>query len=205
MIATGSRALFSYKLSEIDFRDKLILARKFQVEAEMQYKWYRTVYGRPKTNSDSPTWFISGCSIDCLCMEQSQPFILLYSMYNSKFQIRRVLLRMLCCPALQGLKNQSSLTLFLIVPTQVSVMRAIRYCLTVPALASLTAHSPADTFFLSPRGPIHSVMAAGLPVDFKTSSTHSASSTCAKNWGKRKQLWPKKVMLIERKDKYSKV
>ena len=28
-------------LSEIDFRDELILVRKFQVEAEMQYKWYK--------------------------------------------------------------------------------------------------------------------------------------------------------------------
>ena len=37
MIATGNIALSSYMLSEIDFRnEQLILARKFQVEAEMR-------------------------------------------------------------------------------------------------------------------------------------------------------------------------
>lgn len=37
---------------------------------------------------------------------------------------------------------------------------------SIPALTSLTAHSPGDTFVRSPCGPIHIVMAAGLPVDF---------------------------------------
>jgi len=50
-----------------------------------------------------------------------------------------------------------------------------------PALASLTAHSPVDTLFLSPAGPILLVIAVGFPVFFTTSATHSASSPYSKN------------------------
>ena len=52
----------------------------------------------------------------------------------------------------------------------------------IPALASLTAHSPDGTFCMSPCGPICMVMATGFPVDVITSTAHAASSTLAKNW-----------------------
>jgi len=51
----------------------------------------------------------------------------------------------------------------------------------LPALASLTAHSPVDTLLLYPAGPILIVMAVGFPVFFITSTTHSASSPYSKN------------------------
>lgn len=52
----------------------------------------------------------------------------------------------------------------------------------LPFRASLTAHSPTGTLLLSPAGPIAMVMAVGIPVDFRTSTTHSASSVCSKNY-----------------------
>ena len=51
----------------------------------------------------------------------------------------------------------------------------------LPAVASLTAHSPVDTLLLSPAGPILIVIAVGFPVFFITSTTHSASSPYSKN------------------------
>lgn len=50
----------------------------------------------------------------------------------------------------------------------------------IPALTSLAAQSPGLTPFMSPSGPIHRLAATGLPVDFKTWTAHSASSTCSK-------------------------
>lgn len=67
----------AYNNGEIDFRDEVIFARKLKVEAEMQYKWYKD---GQKANIDSPMGFISGLSLDCLCIKQWQLFILLYNL-----------------------------------------------------------------------------------------------------------------------------
>lgn len=52
---------------------------------------------------------------------------------------------------------------------------------SVPALTSLTAHSPGGMPDLSPWGEMHSVAPNGLPLVFSTSTAHAASSTCSKN------------------------
>ena len=57
-----------------------------------------------------------------------------------------------------------------------------------PFRASLTAHSPTGTLWLSPKGPIAMVMALGIPVDFRTSTTHSASSVYSKNYEKGEHI-----------------
>lgn len=52
---------------------------------------------------------------------------------------------------------------------------------SVPALTSLTAHSPGGTLSMSPWGEMHIVAATGLPLVFSTSTAHTASSTWSKN------------------------
>lgn len=56
----------------------------------------------------------------------------------------------------------------------------------VPALTSLTAHSPGVTPCMSPIGPMHMVAATGFPVAFRTCTAHSASSTCSKYYSVKK-------------------
>lgn len=50
----------------------------------------------------------------------------------------------------------------------------------LPAFTSLTAHSPGVVSCMSPSGPMHMVTATGLSDSFKTSTAHTASSTCSK-------------------------
>lgn len=62
-----------------------------------------------------------------------------------------------------------------------TILASITTSTSVPALTSLTAHSPGGRPDLSPWGEMHSVAPTGLPLVFSTSTAHTASSTCSKN------------------------
>ena len=60
--------------------------------------------------------------------------------------------------------------------------------LEIPAVATFTAQSPQGTPLRSPLGPIHIVIATGLPDVFITSTAHAASSECSKNCSSKMQI-----------------